>query len=143
MTHEPWRVSPIMENGEPLTLRRLASKPSHINCGCPFSFTPIVEPYTKNGVLQFVIAVEVKRLNDTARDDITGQVKRLDGSGGLAPYEDFGVIKNPDDLARSLAAACMRAGVEVLPSGDLQLPLFSEPENPPPLRLEIEEPPEF
>lgn len=87
----------------------------------------------------FALAIEPQTLaNGAERNHITEQVQRIDGSGGIAAYEDFGVVKQDGNLVLSIAAVCLQTGVRILPNGDLQLPLFILPNTAPLLRWNIE-----
>lgn len=125
----------------PFITRRMGDKPSHINCGCPNSWTSLIEPHADGQEVRLAVEVEPqpRKLDADERDDITSQVKRLDGGGGLAPYEDFGVVSKRGDLALSIAAVCMQTGVVLLPGGGVQPPLFAIPDPMPPLRWNLEE----
>jgi len=96
-----------------------------------------MEPYAEGNNPQFAVKIEPQDLSTEERDALTNQVQEIDGSGGLAPYEDFGIAKR-GDLLRSLAAVCMQTGVIMLPDGSLQEPLFVIAEPMPPLRWEID-----
>lgn len=120
-------------------VRRLGPKASHIDCACRCSWAPIIELYPQGQDFRFLVEVEPQALSAEERDGITSQVQRIDGSGGLAPYEDFGIVRKSSDLARSIAAVCLRTGVVVLSSGDLQQPLFVLPDPTLPARWDIEE----
>jgi hypothetical protein len=108
----------------PPIVRRIGEPPSHLNCECPKSWTLVVAPRPEGTEVGFVVEVEPQNLSNEEREDITRQVKGIEGSGGLADYEDFGIVKGRGDLMRSMAAACMQAGVMLLPNGDIQPPLF-------------------
>lgn len=122
---------------KPVIIRRLGHKPSHINCGCPFSWTSVIKPHTQGQDTLFAVDVQIQDLNHEEREEVTTQVQRIDGSGGLAPYEDIGVIDAHGDLVRSLAAISLQTGVMLLPDGSLQEPLFVIAEDMPPLRWDI------
>lgn len=122
MEQEALHKTPITEIQEPI-IRRLGIAPTHEGCHCPRAW----EPFIENEAGQFAIRAEVQVLSDTERNDITNQVQNLekgDGSGGLAEYEEFGVVPR-DTLLHSLAIVCIKAGVEILPDGSVQPPLFS------------------
>lgn len=119
--------------------RRLGDKPSHINCGCPSSWTSVIEPFAEGQDGLLAVDVEIQNLDAEERNDITDQVQRIDGSGGLAPYEDIGIVNKRGDLVRSIAAVSLQTGVMIFPDGSLQEPLFMLPNPMPPLRWEIDE----
>lgn len=123
---------------KPCFKRRMGDKPSHINCGCPSSWTSVIEPHSQGQDTLFAVKVELQDLSPDERDDVTSQVQRIDGSGGLAPYEDIGIVDRRGDLMRSIAAVSMQTGVLLLPGGALQEPLFILSDPMPPLRWDIE-----
>lgn len=129
---------PLVER--PFITRRMGDKPSHINCGCPNSWTSLIEPHADGHDVRLAIEVEPqpRKLSADERDNLTSQVKRLNGSGGLAPYEDFGIVSRRGNLALSIAAACMQTGVVMLPDGGIQSPLFVIPDPMPPFRWNLE-----
>lgn len=77
---------------------------------------------TDEGVAVTVDSQTIAR--GTERDHITQQVQSIDGSGGIASYEEFGVVSQEGNFARSLAIVCLQIGVKILPDGNLQEPLF-------------------
>ncbi len=98
----------------------------------------MIEPHSQGQDTLFAVKVELQDLSPDERDDVTSQVQRIDGSGGLAPYEDIGIVDRRGDLMRSIAAVSMQTGVLLLPGGALQEPLFILSDPMPPLRWDIE-----
>jgi len=128
-----------LDKSKPLIKRRLGPKPSHVNCGCPSSWTSIIEPSFDGEDVRFAVEAEVQNLNPAQRETITKEVKRMDGSGGLAPYEDFGIVNRRGNLALSIAVVSMQTGVVLLPNGGMQEPLFVMPDPMPPLRWYVDD----
>lgn len=132
-------TSPPYTLQSPAIKRRLGQMPSHINCGCPGTWASVIEPVFDGQDVLFAVGVELKKLSPDERTDVTSQVQRIDGSGGLAPYEEIGIVDSRGDLLRSIAAVSMQTGVQLLPGGHLQPPLFVLADPMPPLRWEAEE----
>jgi hypothetical protein len=137
--HGVYATAPDPNNPLRIT-RRMGDKPSHMNCDCPSSWTLVIKPHSQGQDTFFAVDVELQDLNPTERDEVTSQVKRIDGSGGLAPYENLGIVSRRGDLLRSLAVVSMQTGVLVLPDGALQEPLFTLSDPMPELRWDSEFP---
>jgi hypothetical protein len=128
---------------------RVGQPSSHIGCGCPLEVKRVFEPYTggEDQVGRVVVDATILRLNPEERDALTEEIRSLPdsaGHGGLAHYEDIGVIKfgRPGDYLRAIVAASMQLGAMPV-RGGVQEPLFDMPNKQPPSRWDSSVLPEF
>lgn len=113
-------------------LRRIGTRPLHLDCDCPRSWQQVVFA-TDDGNF----AVHLDTLYPTSQHTaLTEEIRSLpgDGSGGIAPYERMGVIGRAA-LTSSTWLALYQTGVDQYPDGSMQEPLFVNPLRPAPARI--------
>ncbi|HJP96241.1 MAG TPA: hypothetical protein VJ843_02615 [Candidatus Saccharimonadales bacterium] len=125
----------------PPIVSRLGEPPTHKDCDCPATWTSVIKPYRQAQDTLFAFSVEPDTFaQGKERDRITQDVQQMeggDGSGGIASYEDFAIVRRDGDLVRSIAAICIGTGVQLLPGGT-QEPLFTLANDAPLLRWNID-----